>query len=250
MAAKKSRVVWLLAVGVAQVALTVAALELCLVRTVITRTGMSGGKSVHGCYEFTHGYPVSWSAGEAPFTRHLRFKPVREKVQPLAFAGTNLAVPAAILGIALALPTVLTGVASRLLRRVCGHPPVPSSRGFRLACVILFASLATVVTAWLEAETRGWRGAMMWGASPWTARPPGDWVADTQTYSGFIGHVDDGRAWIERHLPGADTLLEGNWQAQTRLSLVSFVSGVIFGCALFRPWRRARNPHHDPASVK
>lgn len=225
------RLVWLVAVGLSQVALVAAVLELL---ALPTRTGMpSGFMSAFASRSrdvFFSGYPVPWTERHQEYAWTVREGEVWRG--PEEFKGWNPVLPPTVVMAAVSLPPIASVLAACLARRARRRlAPVSFSRPARLWCVTWLASVLAVCVAWLEVQTAEFQALQ----TPWSAHEASRWVAESSVYRKLIGHAHEGRRWLEQRLPGG--FLSSDWPSRTRLTLAAFLSGAAVGGLLFRPWR-------------
>jgi hypothetical protein len=232
MSPHRRHLVWLVAVGAAQVTLAAAAGELCLVTSRADHVTLTGSwVGLYGNDAVYRGYPVPWAEYRQPFTQWLKTD-FHKKSGPIEFFGRNPAVPVILFAIAVCVPPVLAVYAGRVTRRVRGRPRPPASRITRGLCVVLVASLVALFAAWVEVETMP--GSAF--GTPWKEHPPGAWVADTEAYREADSAVSRGRFWLADRLPAG--VIGDDWAFRTRMTIAAWV----VACASLRPWRRVE-PH-------
>jgi hypothetical protein len=238
---QRRRLVWLLAVGVAQIGLAVAVLELCLVRTTIgVEPEINHGWPIIGKYLHFDGYPTPWVEYAQTFAQYSG--PIgspQEELGTLRRQGINRVVPGAMLLIALSLPPVVGTIGPRIFQRIRKAEITPSSRLFGILSVVLFASLITTLFAWLESELTVWSVHL---DRYWVVSSP---TPGTTNYDEFFESVMDGRRWAKRYMTGTIAVPEVDWPTRTHHTIFTFLFAAVVGCVLFRPWRRQEIGYHS-----
>jgi hypothetical protein len=227
MSPHRRRLVWLLAVGVAQLMLVAAAEKLCLVTSRAENRTLAGSwVGLYGTDAIYLGYPVPWEENRQPFTDWMEPQFKKTLSGPVELFGRNLAVPVVLFAIAVCAPPVVAAYAGR-------RPRPPASRVTRGLCVVLVASLFALIAAWVEVETM--HGSAF--GTPWKEYPPGAWAAATETYQEVDSAVSRGRFWLADRLPAG--VIGDDWAFRTRLTIAAFAAGAVFASVLLRPWQRA-----------
>jgi hypothetical protein len=240
------RLVWLLAIGVAQILLATAAMESCVLESRSGGFGLCMGRTCGGYDHFFRGYPVPWEESKQGWSHRTRHRSeIRYRAKE--FVGRNVALPPLLFLIAVCLPPVAFDVLAGLLRRIRGFSRHPLSRVRRLLRVSLFSSLAGlfIVTCLWELE-----GHYFHGETPWKTYPPGVWVSETKDHERFESGLLEMKGkvyhWLWNNLT-LDLRPQETWPARTRRTLIAISTATLLGCVLFRPWRRPATPVSGPA---
>jgi hypothetical protein len=180
MTPERRRLMGLATVGVAQIALTAAAFELCSVRTDTSDVlQISCGGEIHGHTATYFGYPVPWMEYHQGYRRPWLFEGP-EWVGSTELVSYRPFIPGLMVVLAFTLPPVVFRATNGIYRRLKGEPRLPSSRIALVLRTVLLLSALVLVVLWIDTETY-----RMTVETPWSQRAPGKWLPGWWPYWAF-----------------------------------------------------------------
>jgi hypothetical protein len=261
----RRRIGWFVGIGVSQICLTVLAVYCIQLTTEYDRLRIDGGTGPGNRY-LVRGGPVIWSAS----SRRLELGPGLETLGSPHHRGSNPVVPALMIALAISLPPAVAGCVARRRKDLYASRP-RASRVCRSARVVVLAATAGLTTAAVEAETARdynpgpfffidrsiefFRPDVVIGTEPDGAPiygPPKRSI----TSSDWYWEVTSRAMRVRRHIEGEphypypavwesefdESVFNSAWRLRRRITLAATGLGLLIGCLVFRPWRRAGGP--------